>query len=90
MGSGDIEEGKQEYLWRREGRKEGAGLLRRGDEVVTNGKESRDTGRGEVDDLRSTVAYLATSSTAFPYGDSKACSLLELFGILLSPMSGVE
>lgn len=55
--------------------------------MVTNGKQSRDTGNGEVDGLRSTVAYLATPSTAFPYGDSKACSL---FGILLSPMSGVE
>lgn len=58
--------------------------------MVTNGKESRDTGSGEVDDLRPTEAYLAMSSTAFPYGDSKACSLLETFGIILSPMSGVE
>lgn len=58
--------------------------------MVTNGKESRDTGSGEVDGFRSTVAYLAISSTAFPYGDSKPCSLLERFGILFSPMSGVE
>lgn len=59
--------------------------------MVTNGKESRDTGSGEVDDLRPTVAYLAISSTAFPYGDSKAGSLLETFGILLSPpMSGFK
>ena len=58
--------------------------------MVTNGKQSRDTGNGEVVFLRSTVAYLAISSTAFPYGDSKACSLLESFGmLLLSPMSGV-
>ena len=58
--------------------------------MVTNGNESRDTGSGEVDGLRSTVAYLAISSVAFPYGDSKPCSLLERFGILLSPISGVE
>ena len=74
-------------MWRREGRREGGDLKRRKEVVVTNGKESRDTGSGEVDGLRSTVAYLAISSAAFPYGDSKPFSLLER---LLSPMSEVE
>ena len=54
--------------------------------MVTNGKESRDTGIGEVDGLRSTAAYLLMSSTAFPYGDSKSSLGLGV----LTPMCEVE
>lgn len=59
--------------------------------MVTNGKESRDTDSGGVeDDLRSTLVYLTISSAVFPYGDSKCSMLLERIGIAFSPTSEVE